>query len=303
MPYESSKRMIIAIASGKGGTGKTTIATNLALSTATQPTSQPVWLLDCDVEAPNDALFLHPVFTSEKTSTRLLPVFDSEACNGCGKCTQVCTYNAIAVVNNQALFFKDLCHACGSCTLICPQKAIHDEAETIGWLQSGQAGMLNFAQGTLQIGFSSPVPVIRDLKQWIFPTNPQEVPAFLDAAPSCTCSVVETLRGADFALLVTEPTPFGLHDLKLVVELVKNKFELPCGVVINKSGANDSIIEAFCQAQDVPILMRLPLSRRIAEICAGGELLVEALPEYQADFRQLYNRIHNILQQKQEVET
>ncbi len=283
--------MIITVASGKGGTGKTTIAVNLAQSAARSAKSRSVWLLDCDVEAPNDALFLQPSFNMEKNSERLLPVFDQNACSGCGDCARVCAYNAIAVVGGKALFFKELCHACGSCALNCPQNAIREEAETIGLLQTGTVKGLHFAQGTLQIGFSSPVPVIRDLKKWALPADTDGSLIFLDAAPGCTCPVVESLRGADFALLVTEPTPFGLHDLKLVVQLAKEEMGLPCGVVINKSGVHDGIIEEFCRAQDIPILMRLPLSRRIAEVYSTGGLLIDALPEYQPLFAQLRDQI------------
>ena len=289
--------MITAIASGKGGTGKTTIAANLAQVAArrsTQTGGHAVHLLDCDVEAPNDALFLRPIFEHEKTSTRLLPVFDRQVCNGCGKCVQVCTYNAIAIAGGKVLFFKELCHACGSCALNCPQAAIHEEAETIGKLQSGHAGDLLFAQGTLEIGFSSPVPIIRDLKKWALPANTQDAEIYLDAAPGCTCPVVEVLRGADFALLVTEPTPFGLHDLKLVAQLAKGEMGLPCGVVINKSSQHDVIIEDFCRSEGIPILMRLPLARRIAEIYSEGKLLIDALPEYQPLFARLDEQIREL---------
>ena len=294
--------MIIAIASGKGGTGKTTIAANLAQIAArrsAQTGEQPVHLLDCDVEAPNDALFLHPIFEHEKASTRLLPVFDKQLCTGCGKCVQICTYNAIAVTSGKVLFFKELCHACGSCALNCPQTAIHEEAETIGKLQSGYAGDLLFAQGTLEIGFSSPVPIIRDLKKWALPANTQAAAIYLDAAPGCTCPVVEVLRGADFALLVTEPTPFGLHDLKLVAQLAKGEMGLPCGVVINKSSQHDVIIEDFCRSEGIPILMRLPLARRIAEIYSEGKLLIDALPEYQPLFTRLHEQIQEMVPQTQ----
>lgn len=297
--------MIIAIASGKGGTGKTTIAANLAqIATrrSTQTGSYPIHLLDCDVEAPNDALFLHPIFSSEKTSTRLLPVFDQQVCSGCEKCVQVCTYNAIAITGGKVLFFKELCHACGSCALNCPQAAIHEEAETIGKLQSGYVGDLHFAQGTLEIGFSSPVPIIRDLKKWALPPDTSATQVFLDAAPGCTCPVVETLRGADFAMLVTEPTPFGLHDLKLVAQLAKHKLGLPCGVVINKSGQHDDLIEDFCQSEGIPILMRLPLSRRIAETYSEGKLLIDALPEYQPLFTRLHEQIQDLASPIQGVE-
>jgi len=291
--------MITAIASGKGGTGKTTIAANLAL-TAAQKGAAPVYLLDCDVEAPNGALFLHPTFSKEKACTRLLPSFDAEACDHCGQCARVCESNAIAIAGGKLLFFKELCHACGSCALNCPQAAIREEAETIGRLQSGRAGNLYFAQGTLEIGFSSPVPVIRDLKKWALPADRQASEIYLDAAPGCTCPVVEVLRGADYALLVTEPTPFGLHDLKLVAQLAKHEYGLPCGVVINKSGPYDEPIEDYCQKEGIPVLMRLPLSRRIAEVYSEGGLLIERLPEYQALFTQLHEKLLEIYSAQQE---
>lgn len=289
--------MKIAIASGKGGTGKTTIAANLASTTAKSQPDDTVWLLDCDVEAPNDALFLNPTFEEERLSTRLMPVFNQELCDGCGSCAQVCSYNAIAIVGSKALFFHELCHACGSCVLNCPQSAIQEEVESIGQLQRGRAGELCFAQGTQDIGFSSPVPIIRDLKKWIPNEISEHTTMFLDASPGCTCPVVETLRDADFALLVTEPTPFGLHDLKLVAKLVQEELKIPCGVVINKSGKNDAIIMDYCKEEDIPILFKLPLSREIAEIYAAGRLLVEEKPQYIKDFQQLYGRIRTIIKE------
>lgn len=287
--------MKISIASGKGGTGKTTIAANLAHIAAVSDPGYTTWLLDCDVEAPNDALFLHPTFTDEKPSTRLMPVFDQAACNGCGTCVQVCSYNAIAVAGGKTMFFHELCHACGSCVLNCPQAAITEGEELIGRLKRGQADELHVAQGTLEIGFSSPVPVIRDLKKWVLADIDEHSNMFLDASPGCTCPVVETLRDADFALLITEPTPFGLHDLKLVVELVQQELKLPSGVVINKSGKNDAIITDFCHEVKIPVLARLPLSREIAETYAAGKLLVKEKPQYTPIFQQLYERIQNIV--------
>ena len=285
--------MIITIASGKGGTGKTTIAVNLAktISDTSGKSASEVWLLDSDVEEPNAGLFLNLIISEKKTASRLLPVFDNEKCIGCGRCAEVCVYNAIAVAGGKAMFFKELCHACGSCTLNCPTGAIEDTPQSIGLLEKGKSGRLNFAQGTLEIGFSSPVPVIRDLKKWVIPQNVENGLFIIDASPGTSCAVVESLRGSEFALLVTEPTPFGLHDLALVTQLVREEFCLPCGVVINKSGQNDGIIGDFCHEKDIPILMRLPLSRRIAEIYSKGNLLIEEDPVYRTMFASLYSEI------------
>lgn len=293
--------MTITIASGKGGTGKTTIAVNLAYTIAKQQQEtegKETWLVDCDVEAPNAALFLHPVFTEEKQVNRLLPIIDPDKCTACGVCTEICVYNALAVAGGKTLFFKELCHACGSCTLNCPENAISEEPEQIGLLHKGKSGSLHFAQGTLEIGFSSPTPVIRDLKKWVVTQNTDDL-FILDASPGASCPVVETLRSSDFALFVTEPTPFGLHDLAVVVELNDKEFNLPCGIVINKSGAGDGMIEDFAAEKKIPVLMRIPLSRKIAEAYAKGDLLVEAFPEHQQAFFSLYTDIQAMVTERQ----
>lgn len=294
--------MVITIASGKGGTGKTIIATNLAKTLADRYTSSnpqtTVWLLDCDAEAPNAALFVKPDLVSTNSVQRLIPHFNPDKCTGCGQCVAVCTYHAIAVVNQQVLFFKELCHACGSCALHCPEGAIAEQEEEVGTLEKGNTHNLHFAQGTLSIGFSSPVPVIRELKKWILPQGSTDTIAILDAAPGTSCPVVEALRGSDFALLVTEPTPFGLHDLRLIYQLTQQALELPCAVVINKSGRNDCLIEDFCQEKELPILMRIPLSRTIAATYARGQLLVDSLPEYRDVFFNLSESIQNLVSEK-----
>ena len=284
--------MIVSIASGKGGTGKTTVATNLARLTS-ETTSHKTWLIDCDAEEPNSDLFLTTIFREKKKVERLLPVIDPEKCTACGVCAEVCVYNALAIAGGKTLFFKELCHACGSCALNCPENAISEMPEEIGILEKGMSGQLHFAQGTLAIGFSSPVPVIRDLKKWIIgPANTDIY--FLDASPGTSCPVVETIRGSDFTLFVTEPTPFGLHDLRLVAELNEKEFKLPAGIVINKSGKGDELIETFAKEKGIPILMRIPLSREIAEAYSRGVLLIDAQPMYRERFRKLFEEINAI---------
>ena len=295
--------MIITVASGKGGTGKTTIATNLAQTIARAKKAEnesTTWLIDCDVEAPNAALFIHPIFDKEKKVERLLPVINHDQCTGHGVCVDICESNALAIAGGKTLFFKELCHACGSCVLSCPEGAIHETSEMIGLLQQGASESLMFAQGILEIGFSSPTPTIRDLKKWIIPqeTQPQNT-YILDASPGTACPVVESFRGADFALLVTEPTPFGLHDLALVSELIVREFKIPSGIVINKSGRGDEIIEQFASEKGIPILMRVPLSRDIAEAYARGKLLVDAFPQHKDKFTDLHKKISEILQKRQ----
>jgi len=288
--------MIITIASGKGGTGKTTVAANLAYSIA-RFTKRVTWLVDCDVEEPNAALFLRPELTEKQRVERLLPQIDPLKCTGCGVCAKVCENHALAVVNGRVLFFKELCHACGSCALSCPEGAIQEVPELVGMLEKGQSEEIHFAQGTLEIGYSSPTPVIRALKKWAVDPASESI-FILDASPGTSCPVVETMRGSDFALFVTEPTPFGLHDLELVAALNEKEFHLPAGIVINKSGINDGLIEHFAAVKGIPILMRIPLSRAFAEAYAEGKLLADVQPELRSNFLSLFDSIESMLKEK-----
>jgi MinD superfamily P-loop ATPase len=279
--------MIIAIASGKGGTGKTTVAVNLALSLSADSTD--LLFLDCDVEEPNADLFLKSTIERREEVGILVPEVDYDKCTFCGRCAEVCAYHALAVVKQTVLVFPELCHGCGSCTLNCPEEAIHEMLNVTGVIEEGRTGNIHFAHGILNIGEAMAVPVIRELKKRIKEDSDRIV--ILDASPGTSCPVVETMRGADFVLMVTEPTPFGLHDLRLAVEVARDELGLPVGVVINRDGVGDRGVEDYCVAEGIPILMRIPLDRRIAEAYSEGVPMVEALPEYQAKFMQLYLRI------------
>lgn len=299
--------MRIAIASGKGGTGKTTIATSLALSLNAESkqalpvtVSIPPLFLDCDVEAPNAHLFLKPVFHQRQEVGILIPQVDEAGCTHCGKCAEVCQYHAIAVLGKKTLVFPQLCHGCGSCTRMCPEGAISETLDVMGVLERGPTPSgVDFARGVLNIGEPMAVPVIRQLKRWANPKYDQVV--IVDASPGTSCPVVEAVRGADFLLLVTEPTPFGLHDLKLAVEVAR-ELQILAGVVLNRCEGNSpdgrysATVESYCREQGLPILLRIPYEREIAEGIAQGKTLVEIHPETIPLFKRLFIRIMSEVQ-------
>jgi len=283
--------MKIAVASGKGGTGKTTIAASLAVALAEQ--GAQISCLDCDVEAPNAHIFLQPEFNQSKEVTLQIPEVNTELCTGCGRCAEVCEFNAIIVFGKDPLVFPKLCHGCGSCTLVCPENAISENPRPLGLLESGPAAQgIKFAHGVLSVGEPLAVPVISQLKKWAAPT-PSEI-TILDSPPGTSCPVVESLRGADFVILVTEPTPFGLHDLKLAVQLTQ-ELDLPVGVILNRDGIGDDGVEKYCEANGLPILMRIPFERQIGEGIAKGKTLVEIHPEYLSLFQDLYQLILSLI--------
>ena len=280
--------MIIAVASGKGGTGKTTVATSLALSLAAELTPEPLFL-DCDVEAPNAHLFLQPAFDQRQEVSILIPSVDEAICTHCGKCAEVCQYHAIAVLGTKTLVFPQLCHGCGSCTALCPEWAISEIPKVIGVLERGVTPEgIPFGRGLMNIGEPMAVPIIRQLKKWAVP-RPQQV-VIMDAPPGTSCPVVESMRGADFVLLVTEPTPFGLHDLRLAVQVGRD-LDIPVGVIINRDGSDDARVDEFCGEADIPILMRVPFERSIAEGIARGQTLIEIHPEYAERLRVMFAEI------------
>lgn len=281
--------MIVTVASGKGGTGKTMVAVSLAVSLAAAFPEQPPLLLDCDVEAPNAHLFLHPRIVTQQEVGLLIPAVNETQCTHCGRCAEACQYHAIAVLGQKTLVFPQLCHGCGSCAALCPEKAITEVPDRIGNIERGpaEAGVA-FARGELDVGEPMAVPIIRRLKKWAAPRPGQVV--IRDAPPGTSCPMVETVRGSDYLLLVTEPTPFGLHDLSLAIQ-VAQELHIAAGVIINRENGFYPPLEEFCAGHDLPIWMHIPFERAIAEGVAQGRTLVEVHPEYGDLFRQMFAQI------------
>ena len=272
--------MIISIASGKGGTGKTTVAVNLALSL------ENVQLIDCDVEEPNDHIFLNPDIEKSEDVYVKYPVIDKEKCNLCGQCASFCMYNAIAVTKNEVIVFPELCHSCGGCELVCPRDAITYERRAIGRIDSGKAKHVEFHMGVMNPGEIRATPIVKQLKKKI----DRKKYAILDAPPGAGCLVIEAIEDSDFCILVAEPTPFGLYDLKLAVDVVR-KLRIPFGVVINKDGMGDRRVEVFCSREDIPILMRIPFDRKIADLYSKGVPFILEMGEWKEKFRMMVNEI------------
>ena len=272
--------MIIAVASGKGGTGKTTIAVNLALSL------DCVQLLDCDVEEPNAHIFLKPKIVDTQTISIPVPKVDETKCNYCGLCAKVCAYNAIAVIKDNILIFKELCHGCGGCSLLCPQGAIGETNKEIGVVEIGEGNGVQFGHGRLNIGEAMSPPLIRAVKQNINSIRT----CIIDAPPGTSCPVIVAVKGTDFCLLVTEPTPFGLNDLELAVEAIR-LMKIPFGVIINRADIGDEGVRQYCSRENIPILMEIPMDRKIAEAYSIGVPMVEKMPEWREKFRRLYERV------------
>lgn len=282
--------MRIAIASGKGGTGKTTIATSLTLSLIGKG---EIWYLDCDVEAPNGHLFLKPELDQQAEAVIRVPQIDASRCSLCGKCVEVCQFHALAKVGKTIMVFPQLCHGCGSCTWNCPEEAILEIPNPIGVLESGMTREgIRFSRGLLTISEPMPTPVIRQLKN--LHAFSKDAIVILDAPPGASCPVVETLRRSDYILLVTEPTPFGLHDLKQMFGIVK-EMGIPAAVIINRDNGVYQPLTDFCVDADLPILMRIPYERHIAEGLASGKTLVEIFPDYGNEFLQIFEEISSSL--------
>jgi MinD superfamily P-loop ATPase len=282
--------MIISVASGKGGTGKTLVATSLALSLKDR---QRVQLLDCDVEEPNAHLFLRPTFVGSETVSIPVPKVDEDKCTYCGKCAQVCAYHAIAVLGEHVLTFHQLCHGCGACSYLCPEEAITEEAKHTGVVEWGYSGGVEFAHGKLTIGEAMPSPVIRKVKEH---ANGNGV-VIIDVPPGTSCPVVETVKDSDFCLLVTEPTSFGLNDLVLAVETVR-ELGITCGLVLNRVGIGCDKVEEYCQEEKIPILLTIPLLTEIAHLYSKGITLVEGMPRSKESFADLFTQIKEIVDER-----
>jgi len=272
--------MIVAVASGKGGTGKTTVATNLALSL------ENVQFIDCDVEEPNANVFLKAEVKEKEEVAVEIPVVDEEKCSYCGRCSDFCMYNALAVVPSKVLVFPELCHSCRGCKLVCPSDAISWRKRVVGRVEHGFADGVDFYHGLLKIGEIQAIPVIKTLKQKISKSRD----AILDAPPGTSCPVIETIDGSDYCILVAEPTPFGLHDLKLAVSVVKH-LSIPFGVIINCDGVGDKKVELFCQREEIPVLLRIPHSEEIARLYSKGIPFVKELTVWRNHFQQLFSEI------------
>lgn len=276
--------MIIAIASGKGGTGKTTVATNLAMCLARK--GQEVQLLDCDVEEPNCHLFLRPSFEASETVSLPVPEVDQNKCTGCGLCGDICQFSAIVCVKEAVLTFPQLCHGCGGCSLVCPEGAISEMPRDMGIIEKGCANGIRFAHGILKIGEAMSPPLIRRVKKEISLTGT----SIIDAPPGTSCPVIEATKGSDICILVTEPTPFGLNDLVLAVDMVR-ALELTHGVVINRADIGDRKVVDYCHQEKIPIVMEIPDDRRIAEAYSRGQLILDAVPEYEEKFLAILDKI------------
>ncbi len=279
--------LVVAIASGKGGTGKTTIATNLAYAASTL--ARTVQYLDCDVEEPNGHIFLKPQINRSQDVTIDVPQVDIEKCTACGKCGEICQYGAIICIKEHVLTFEQLCHSCGGCIRICPVGAIKAKPLKIGDIEFGKAGGIDFVSGRLQIGNVRTPALIKEVKKQI----KQDCVTILDVPPGTSCPVVEAVKGVDLVLLVTEPTPFGLNDLKLAVELTR-EMNLPFAVIINRYGIGNEEVEKYCRVENIDVIMKLPDDRRVAEAYSSGKMIMAVLDKYKEHFLILYDYLEGV---------
>jgi MinD superfamily P-loop ATPase len=277
-------KMRIAVASGKGGTGKTTIATNLALILSKE--QKRVRYLDCDVEEPNGHIFLRPQIQRTQKVSVPIPHVETARCIGCGQCGLICQFSAIVCIQKKVLTFPELCHGCGGCLLICPEKAISEVPREVGQVEEGSRDGVEFVRGLLRIGEAMAPPLIREVKRRALAKGV----TIIDAPPGTSCSVIEAIKGTDFVLLVTEPTPFGLNDLKIAVEVVR-ALGIPYAVLLNRCDLGNDALRGYCREEKIDILCEIREDQRIALAYSRGEMAVKAVPDYEHIFRRLFEAI------------
>lgn len=277
--------MIISVASGKGGTGKTTVSTNLA-----RVLEDNLMLLDCDVEEPNAHLFLNPEFGEAQRVYTEIPKVDQEKCTGCGDCAKVCRFRALTVVGGKVMVFPELCHSCGGCMIACPEKAIDEGQRELGTIEEASLGNVTFVKGTLRVGEVMAPPLIEKVRE----VSENSELVLIDAPPGTSCPVIAAMQDADFVVLVTEPTPFGLSDLVLAVETVR-ALDIPFGLVINRAGLGSDEIYDYVEKENIPILMEIPFDFEIARAYSRGTLIVDHLPQYRESFLGLYKKIGELV--------
>lgn len=273
--------MKIAVLSGKGGTGKTTVATNLAKILG-------FTYVDCDVEEPNGFIFLKPEILETRDVTVTMPDINIERCSLCGKCVEACQFNALANTGKEIIIFEKLCHSCGVCSLICTEGAINEKLRIIGKIDVGKHEKISCIRGVLNVGEPMAGPIISQVKDIDYGEN-----AVLDCSPGSSCNVVKALWDNDYAILVTEPTEFGLHDLNIAVKLVQ-KMNIPFGVIINRGDEYDGMIEEYCLENNIKLLGKIPYDREIARIYSEGKLLIDD-ERYMEIFSKIADRVEGVV--------
>ena len=275
--------MIISIASGKGGTGKTLVAVNLALA------ARNIKILDCDVEEPNAHLFIKPEIKEVRPVYVLIPKVNEELCNFCGECSKFCEFNAIVVVAKKVIVFPELCHNCGGCILACPRNALIEQRKEVGIVERGFKGDIEFIAGRLIVGEPRPIPVIDEVKKEA-ENKKDNRDIIIDSPPGTSCPVIASIYGSDYCILVAEPTPFGLYDLKLMVEVVR-KMGIKFGVIVNKAGIGGKEIYKYCEKEEIPILLEIPYSRKIAELYSKGIPFIEEMEDWKEKFKSFFESL------------